>query len=76
MRGETPEWFSVRKAFGGALRITVELADVDRIAAESVKQKILKLPTVIEVSTAWLQRREPVLPERHYREWIAVAAAR
>lgn len=76
VRGEIPEWFIVRKSGGGDLRITVELADVDRAAAESVKQKILKLPTVIEVSTAWLQRREPVMPERHYREWIAVAAAR
>lgn len=62
IRGEIPEWFSVRKTGADALRIAVELADVDEATADSVKQKLLKLPTVVNVSTAWLGLRDPVLP--------------
>lgn len=60
VRGEIPEWFSVRKSGADALRIAIELSGLDPVAAESVKQKILKLPTVVEVSTAWLRRRDAV----------------
>jgi hypothetical protein len=58
VRGCLPEWFSVRKRAPDSIRVSLELIDVDDQAAELLARKILKLPTVLDVTRTWLKQRD------------------
>ncbi|HVT34958.1 MAG TPA: hypothetical protein VHE37_05220 [Nevskiaceae bacterium] len=62
VRGQTPEWFSLRKHRPEALRISVEVAGVDDAAARQLAQQMQRIPAVIGVSRSWLARRDALTP--------------
>jgi hypothetical protein len=62
VRGEIPQWFSVRRECPQALRIAIELAGVDETAAHVLAEKIRNIPTVTCVSRSWLKLRDAVHP--------------
>ena len=62
VRGNVPEWFSVRKRHPQALRIAIELAGLDEPGAGLLAAKIRNLPTVLDVSRYWLHPRDQLKP--------------
>ena len=62
VRGELPDWFSVRKRGADALRIAIEFTGMDETAAHFLAEKIGKLPAVLDVSRSWLSQRDAVKP--------------
>ena len=60
VRGVLPDWFSVRKRGRDAIRVSLEMTDLDDHAATLLTRKILKIPSVIDVTCAWLGQRDQI----------------
>ena len=60
VRNHPPDWFSVRRRDAATIRICVELADTDEDASTLLARRILRIPSVLEVSRAWLGKRDQV----------------
>ena len=60
VRGCLPEWFSVRKRRPETIRVSLELLELDEYDANLLTQKILKMPTVLDVERTWLGQRDQI----------------
>ena len=57
VRGVLPDWFSVRRRGADRIRVSLELGDLDEPAAGLLADRILKIPTVLDVERTWLGQR-------------------
>lgn len=54
VRGENPEWFSLRKLDGERLRISIDLDGLDETQAHQISNTMLRIPAVIDVTCSSL----------------------
>jgi hypothetical protein len=60
VRNQLPDWFSVRKHGTDAIRVTIELCGAEDEETELLARKILKIPTVLDVTRTWLGQRDQI----------------